>query len=181
MAYNEEANIAYAVRSVLSQEGRYARVERGVVVASGCTDRTAARAREAAAGDERVVVLEQPHREGKAAAIGAFLDAVPEASLLVLAGADTRLETGSLDALLAPFADQLVGMSGGICLGILGAIALAIEPELFIADHLAENFQIFYSLSGGEIRQELGAAQFIGTVRYEGAGSPFEGLFLVTG
>jgi cellulose synthase/poly-beta-1,6-N-acetylglucosamine synthase-like glycosyltransferase len=54
-------------------------------------------------------------REGKAAAVTAFLRTAEarEADVLVLAGADTRLDPGTLDALVAPLEDPAVGMSGG--------------------------------------------------------------------
>jgi poly-beta-1,6-N-acetyl-D-glucosamine synthase len=113
MAYNEGRNVAAALGSVLEQQGPHVRIGRVVVVASGCTDDTVARAREAAAGDPRVLVIEQPRREGKASAIALFLESVPDAGVLVLAGGDTRLEPGALEALLAPFDEPAVGMTGG--------------------------------------------------------------------
>jgi len=113
MAYNEEANVAAALRSILAQEGPHVRLHSVTVVASGCTDRTVPRAREAAGGDPRVRVLEQARREGKAAAITAFLATVRDADLVALVGADTRLPEGTLEALLAPFDDPGVGMTGG--------------------------------------------------------------------
>jgi poly-beta-1,6-N-acetyl-D-glucosamine synthase len=113
MAYNEEANVASCVRSILAQRGAHVEIGTVTVVASGCTDRTAARAIEAAAGDARFRLIEQPVREGKATAITAFMRSVPEARLLVLAGGDTTLEPGALEALLAPFDDPGVGMTGG--------------------------------------------------------------------
>jgi len=113
MAYNEEANVASALRSVLAQRGPHVRLHSVTVVASGCTDATVPRAREAGAGDPRVRVLEQARREGKAVAITEFLATVREADLVALVGADTRLAEGSLEALLAPFDDKAVGMTGG--------------------------------------------------------------------
>jgi poly-beta-1,6-N-acetyl-D-glucosamine synthase len=113
MAHDEEANIVSALRSVLAQSGPHVGELQVVVVASGCTDGTVPRAREVAAGDPRVLVVEQPGREGKASAINQFLDAARGSELLVLAGADTRLEPGSLEALLSPFDDPAVGMTGG--------------------------------------------------------------------
>jgi len=115
MAYNEAANVAASLRSILDQKGARASPFSVVVVASGCTDDTVARAWEEAAGDPRVRILVQPVREGKAAAVTAFLHAheAQDAEVLVLAGADTRLDPGSLDALLAPFEDPSVGMTGG--------------------------------------------------------------------
>jgi cellulose synthase/poly-beta-1,6-N-acetylglucosamine synthase-like glycosyltransferase len=113
MAYNEEANVATALRSVLAQRGPHVRLHSVTVVASGCTDATVPRARLAAGDDPRVRVLEQARREGKAAAITAFLATVRDADLVALVGADTRLADGTLDALLAPFASAKVGMTGG--------------------------------------------------------------------
>ena len=43
-------------------------------------------------------------------------------------------------------------MSGGIGLGKLGAIALAIQPEFVIAYGLAEQFQVFDGLAGASDR-----------------------------
>src|SRR6266700_850468 len=40
MAYNEEANIARTLKSVLEQTGPSIRIDEVIVVASGCTDRT---------------------------------------------------------------------------------------------------------------------------------------------
>ena len=113
MAYNEGASVAGAVRSILGQSGPHVLLGRIAVVASGCTDDTVERAREAGGDDPRFTVLEQTRREGKASAISAFLRSVPEAEIVVLAGGDTRLEPGSLEALLAPFDDATVGMTGG--------------------------------------------------------------------
>jgi cellulose synthase/poly-beta-1,6-N-acetylglucosamine synthase-like glycosyltransferase len=113
MAYNEGASVAGAVRSVLGQSGPHVHLDRVTVVASGCTDDTVDRAREAGDGDPRFTILEQARREGKAAAISAFLASVPQAEIVVLVGGDTRLEAGSLEALLAPFDDAAVGMTGG--------------------------------------------------------------------
>src|SRR5262249_53557604 len=80
---------------------------------SGCTDDTVPCARAVAASHARVAILEQQSREGKASAINLFLQTAGPAPVHVLAGADTRLEPGSLEALVAPFDDPSVGMTGG--------------------------------------------------------------------
>ena len=113
MAHNEESNVIPALRSILAQAGAHVESMGVVVVASGCTDATVARARSVASDDARVKVLEQPRREGKASAVNLFLAEERGRSVLVLAGADTRLEPGSLEALVAPFDDPTVGMTGG--------------------------------------------------------------------
>lgn len=113
MAYNEEANIAASVRSLLAQSGPHVTDLLVIVVASGCTDDTVPRALTVAAEDPRVRVIEEARREGKAAAIVTFLEASSGAEILALAGADTILEPGALEALVAPFDDSSVGMTGG--------------------------------------------------------------------
>ncbi len=113
MAYNEGSAIGGAVRAVVEQRGPHVDLQRITVVASGCTDDTVARAREAGGGDPRFQVLEQERREGKAAAISAFLRTVPGADRVVLVGGDTVPAPGSFEALLSPFDDPGVGMVGG--------------------------------------------------------------------
>jgi biofilm PGA synthesis N-glycosyltransferase PgaC len=113
MAHDEGANIAAAMRAVLDQVGPHLRDLRLVVVASGCHDDTVPRAESVARQDGRARVLVQPRREGKASAINLFLDEVRGADAIVLAGGDTRPEPGALEALVAPFDDPKVGMTGG--------------------------------------------------------------------
>jgi len=113
MAYNEEATIAASVRSVMAQSGPHLNLRRVIVVASGCTDDTVPRARAAAAGDSRFRILAQERREGKAAAITSLLGILQEEDIVILVGGDTVLPSGSLEALLAPFASPAVGMVGG--------------------------------------------------------------------
>ena len=113
MAHDEGANIAAAMRSVLAQSGPHLTDLRLVVVASGCTDDTVPRAEDVARGDARVSVVVQERREGKASAVNRFLEEAPGAGVLVLTGGDTRLEAGTLEALVSPFDDPKVGMTGG--------------------------------------------------------------------
>src|SRR3954447_13505646 len=51
MAYNEEANIAQALESILGQDLTAGRIAEAIVVASGCEDRTAEIVAEIAAHD----------------------------------------------------------------------------------------------------------------------------------
>ena len=113
MAHDEGANIAAAMRSVLSQSGPHLFGLRLVVVASGCTDDTVPRAEEVARTDTRASIVVQERREGKASAVNRFLEETRGAEVLVLAGGDTRLDPGALEALVAPFDDREVGMTGG--------------------------------------------------------------------
>jgi biofilm PGA synthesis N-glycosyltransferase PgaC len=112
MAYNEEANIAGAIDTILRQQLSTAAVIELIVVASGCEDRTAPIVSEIARREPRVRLIEQRRREGKASAINLFI-AAARAPLVVMSSADLLLEDGTLEALLRPFEDPSVGMVGG--------------------------------------------------------------------
>ena len=112
MAYNEEANIADAIGTILGQELRSSHVAELIVVASGCEDGTVAIVSDIADRDPRVRLIEQPQREGKASAINLFV-AAATAPVLLMVGADVLVEDGTIDALVRHFADPGVGMVGG--------------------------------------------------------------------
>ena len=112
MAYNEEANIADAIDSILRQELTSSQIAELIVVASGCDDRTVPIVSEIADRDPRVRLIEQPQREGKASAINLFL-AAATSPVLLMVSADVLVEDGTIDALLRHFDDPGVGMVGG--------------------------------------------------------------------
>jgi poly-beta-1,6-N-acetyl-D-glucosamine synthase len=88
MAYNEEANIGCLLDALLAQETKTVSIDRIVVVASGCTDRTVEIAEGFVKKDRRVVLLLQAKREGKASAVNLMLKQV-NAEVVVLISADT--------------------------------------------------------------------------------------------
>ena len=110
MAYNEAANIEHTVSSFL-QQTIAARINRMIVVASGCTDDTCAIVRRLAGQDARVVLVEEPVRAGKTVAINTFLEAIHEA-IVVISSADLILEADTLEHLIEPLNDPGVGMAG---------------------------------------------------------------------
>lgn len=110
MAYNEEANITRLLDSIVKQDAAE-RVARIVVVASGCTDRTCELVQAYRARDPRVELVVEPIRGGKIAAINTFLRVVDD-PIVVVSCADLMFESGALRALLAPFDDPRVGMTG---------------------------------------------------------------------
>lgn len=112
MAYNEEASIADAIDSILGQRPSGGTLDQIIVVASGCEDRTCEIVAEIARRDGRVRLIEQPRREGKASAVNVFI-AAARAPVLVLVSADLVVADGALEAMLRPFADPEVGMTGG--------------------------------------------------------------------
>ncbi len=100
VAYNEERRIGTALTSLLSQElPSDARWEAIWVVASGCTDGTAAVARAIAAKDERITVLIQSERRGKASALREIFREA-QGDYLVLLNADARAEPGAVAELV---------------------------------------------------------------------------------
>src|SRR5713101_7746587 len=112
MAYNEEANIARTLESVLAQSGLSISINEVIVVASGCTDRTVSIVIEMAQQEARIRLFVQERREGKASAINLFLKQAT-GPVVVLIGADVIPETSAMEYLCAPFKDPTIGMVGG--------------------------------------------------------------------
>src|SRR5713101_1365948 len=112
MAYNEEANIARTLESVLAQTGPSISINEVIVVASGCTDRTVSIVSEMAQQEGRIRLFVQERREGKASAINLFLKQAT-GPVVVLIGADVIPETSAMEYLCAPFKDPTIGMVGG--------------------------------------------------------------------
>jgi poly-beta-1,6-N-acetyl-D-glucosamine synthase len=112
MAYNEEANIAEAIGTILDQQLTCGVIAELIVVASGCEDATAAIVAGIAGRDPRVHLIEQERREGKASAINLFIGAA-RSPILLMVSADVLVNAGSIDALLRHFRDPAVGMVGG--------------------------------------------------------------------
>ena len=112
MVYNEEATLEVCMRAVLDERDGDCGIRRLVVVTSECTDSSEVIARRLATEDDRVLVISQPQRRGKVAAINSFLSAVSE-PICALVNADTLLAPGSLTRLVEPLRDPAVGMVGG--------------------------------------------------------------------
>lgn len=110
MAYNEEANIGRLLEAVVSQRLKEVALTEIVVVASGCTDNTEAIVLEWAKRDDRIRLISQDKRAGKAAAINDYLPRA-QARILVLCSADLLPEPDAIERLVTPFADPEVGMT----------------------------------------------------------------------
>ncbi len=111
--YNEERNLDALLAAVTRERGPHVDVRQIVVVSSGSTDQTVEIARAWASRDPRVEVAIDAERRGKATAVNQFLDRVHAGTqVCVLSGGDMLPRAGCLDALVAPFADRTVGMTG---------------------------------------------------------------------
>ncbi len=114
-AHNEAANIGRLLTALLEQETRFARIVEVVVVASGCTDDTAAVARDFGRGRPGVHVHVQERREGKVAAINAYLKLRdPRADVIVICSADLDPQRDVVEKMACFLRDHPgVGMVGG--------------------------------------------------------------------
>jgi hypothetical protein len=112
MAYNEAANIARAIETILGQESAEGYVAELIIVASGCTDQTIPIVADLARKDARIRLIVQESREGKASAINLFL-AAARSPIILMSSADVLVKVGTIDALLRHFHDPTVGMVGG--------------------------------------------------------------------
>ncbi|HQU72220.1 MAG TPA: glycosyltransferase [Calditrichia bacterium] len=111
MAYNEEKNIAVCLEALQGQQMQSGRITQIVVVSSGSTDRTDEIVREMAAADERILLVVEKDRRGKASAINEYLK-VATGDILVLESADTITEPDTIEHLINPFFDPEVGTNG---------------------------------------------------------------------
>jgi biofilm PGA synthesis N-glycosyltransferase PgaC len=112
MAYNEERNVGNLLRALCAQQLDSVSIGEVVVVASGCTDNTECVVEDEIQCDPRIRLLVQEQREGKMSAINLFLrNAVYE--VVVIINADVLPETDCIERLVGPFADPMVGITGG--------------------------------------------------------------------
>lgn len=115
-AYNEERNIGQLLDSLRAQRTERAEIIEIVVVASGCTDRTAeiVRERQSQPGVP-VMLIEETERRGKVSAINTYLDERhPEVDAICLCSADLLVTRDVVDLLVGCLLDnEDVGMCGG--------------------------------------------------------------------
>lgn len=115
-AYNEERNIGQLLDSLRAQRTKRAKIVEIVVVASGCTDRTAAIVRERAARPGVPVrLIEEPERRGKVNAINTYLrEFNPHVEAICLCSADLLVTREVVERLVQCFLiNRDVGMCGG--------------------------------------------------------------------
>lgn len=111
-AYNEEQNVGPLLRRIAAdaRTGDWT-IDEIIVIASGCTDATVARAQDVAREGAPVRVIEQQRREGKASAINAGLREARH-DVIVLASGDVLPDPGAVPVLLRAMEDDDVGVAG---------------------------------------------------------------------
>ena len=97
MAHNEEANIGPVLDALLAQRTETVSIEEIIVVASGCTDRTGEVVEEFAARDDRIRLVRQRQRRGKASAINLMIEHT-DLEVIVLHNADNLSEPTTIEA-----------------------------------------------------------------------------------
>ena len=110
-AHNEAANIGQLLRALTGQETARVEIDEILVISSGSTDGTDDIVRGWEGRDPRVRLLRQERREGKASAVNLFLQEARN-DILVLESADTLPIADTVERLVAPLADEMVGMTG---------------------------------------------------------------------
>lgn len=110
-AYNEEKSLPLFLQSLDEQSTHQVHIKEIVVVASGCTDRTVEIVKDFQSRMKNLKLLVQSKREGKAAAINAFLAQAQE-EICVVSSADIILAAQTLEQLCLPFKEKDVGMTG---------------------------------------------------------------------
>lgn len=136
-AYNEERNIGPLLDSLRGQRTSTAEIVEIVVVASGCTDRTAeiVRERQARAGVP-IVLLEETERRGKVAAINTYLSQRhPDVEAVCVSSADLIISPEVIERLVRCLVENPdVGMCGGRPVPTNGYSSFAGQATRFLWD-----------------------------------------------
>ena len=111
-AYNEEGNIGELLKGLLAQKLENGNMGEIIVISSGSTDRTNDIVKEFELRDNRVKLVTQDKREGKASAINLFLK-IAKGDILILESADTLPKEDTIQKLTIPFSDMDIGLVTG--------------------------------------------------------------------
>jgi len=137
-AYNEEANIGKLLQNLLTQRlDTEFKLDKIIVVASGCTDRTEEIVEDCLKTHSAVKLVTEKERRGKTSALNKMLDAV-QADVLVYLNADVVPAQGSINAMLRYFLDNSVG--------IVTAKAIPVDDRKKFAGFYSHFFWLFSHL-----------------------------------
>lgn len=112
-AHNEENNIGRLLNNLLNEQA-LPRNSEIFIVCSGCRDLTPEIVRDFCEKDDRVNLIVEDSRRGKASALNILFERAKHATgILILVNADTLPEIGSISKLTQPFRDKSVGATMG--------------------------------------------------------------------
>jgi cellulose synthase/poly-beta-1,6-N-acetylglucosamine synthase-like glycosyltransferase len=110
--YNEEENIGALLKNLLEQEFGENELLEIIIVASGCTDNTIQIIKEWQKKDDRIKLIEEPERRGKAKALNKILSSY-KGDILIHLDADHIPGKGAFQHLLRHFSNQRIGGVSG--------------------------------------------------------------------
>ena len=110
-AYNEERNMSRILDALLKQETTIVSINQ-ILIMSCSTDKTNEIVQKFRKRDNRIKLVLQKTRAGKASAVNLFLKKAT-GDILVLMSADTLPQKSTIENLAVPFLDPHVGMTGG--------------------------------------------------------------------
>src|SRR3989344_1548094 len=124
-AYNEGDTIGKLLDKLLKQRTEAIKINKIIVVSSASTDNTDEVVRRFQKQDERIVLIREKTRNGKATAINCFLKHTSD-PIVVLQSTDTIPYEDTIERLCYPFlTDKKIGMTGGAPIPIN-------DPETFL-------------------------------------------------
>jgi cellulose synthase/poly-beta-1,6-N-acetylglucosamine synthase-like glycosyltransferase len=110
-AYNEESNVGKLLENLIMQPlPKEFRLEEIIVVSSGSTDRTTKIVSELSSKDQRIRLITEEERNGKAQALNVLLDNAT-GDIIVVVSADTRPAKGAIAKLVESMKPRI----GGAC------------------------------------------------------------------
>lgn len=112
MAFNEESNIAFLIKDLLIQQTEKFLITEIIVVASGCSDSTQYVVMQMQKENNKIRLLTQEDRKGKASAINLFLSQA-KGDYIILISADTRIDKNAAELVLSTLLNNGIGMTGG--------------------------------------------------------------------
>lgn len=111
-AYNEEKTIGKLLDFLLKEKFKNTQLDKIIVVASGCTDKTEDVVLEFGQKDSRVKLIKERKRRGKASAINKIIQS-SKSKIIVLVSADVVPSKGAIEKLVLALQETEVGMVGG--------------------------------------------------------------------
>jgi poly-beta-1,6-N-acetyl-D-glucosamine synthase len=110
-ASNEETNIESALLSIIQSSTQLVKIRKIIVVSSGSFDHTNSIVRTMITTDNRIQLIDEAERKGKASAINLFIRH-SKAPILITMSADLTLSKRAIEEICLPFFTVEVGMVG---------------------------------------------------------------------